>query len=167
MHALLALQHSARAKQPDFGVDAVNRAARYHCVRTGTMALRDFVTGSDMCTPDEGAGPSNAAATFANSLLGRSAKDQERLREVCTSANCNAASSSSNKRWWWLSLQHTAVLICSAVVQSRAIQLLLTDRCQESKACLDLLCMETLKFQQWTLLLKQLLKVSARAVSVT
>lgn len=46
------------------------------------MALRDFVTGSDMCTPDEGAGPSNAAATFANSLLGRSAKDQERLREV-------------------------------------------------------------------------------------
>ena len=46
------------------------------------MALRDFVTGSDMCTPDEGAGPSNAAATFANSLLGRSAKEQERLREV-------------------------------------------------------------------------------------
>ena len=46
------------------------------------MALRDFVTGSDMCTPDEGAGPSNAAATLANSLLGRSAKDQERLREV-------------------------------------------------------------------------------------
>ena len=46
------------------------------------MALRDFVTGSDMCTPDEGAGPSNAAATLANSLLGKSAKDQERLREV-------------------------------------------------------------------------------------
>lgn len=49
---------------------------------TSEMALRDFVTGSDMCTPDEGAGPSNAAATLANSLLGRSAKDQERLREV-------------------------------------------------------------------------------------
>lgn len=49
------------------------------------MALRDFVTGSDMCTPDEGAGPSNAAATLANSLLGRSAKDQERLREVSSS----------------------------------------------------------------------------------
>ncbi|DBB03443.1 hypothetical protein WJX82_005278 [Trebouxia sp. C0006] len=46
------------------------------------MALRDFVTGRDMCTPDDGAGPSNAAATLANSLLGRSAKDQERLREL-------------------------------------------------------------------------------------
>ena len=50
------------------------------------MALRDLVTGSDMCTPDEGAGPSNAAATLANSLIGRSAKDQERLREVRLSA---------------------------------------------------------------------------------
>ncbi len=46
------------------------------------MALRDFVTGGDTCTPDEGAGPSNAAATLVNSLLGRSAKDRERLREV-------------------------------------------------------------------------------------
>ena len=60
------------------------------------MALRDFVTGNDMCTPDEGAGPSNAAATLANSLLGRSAKDQERLREVsafCAAHRCAATQS--------------------------------------------------------------------------
>ena len=48
------------------------------------MALRDLVTGSDMCTPsDGGAGPSNAAASLVNTLLGRSKQDQERLREVC------------------------------------------------------------------------------------
>lgn len=59
------------------------------------MALRDFVTGNDMCAPDEGAGPSNAAATLANSLLGRSAKDQERLREV--SASCTAYRCAANQ----------------------------------------------------------------------
>ena len=47
------------------------------------MALRELVTGSDACTPAEGgAGPSNAMASLADSLLGRSSKAQERLREV-------------------------------------------------------------------------------------
>jgi len=46
------------------------------------MALRDFVTGSDACTPGDGAGPSNAAGALANTLLGRASKQQERLREV-------------------------------------------------------------------------------------
>lgn len=47
------------------------------------MALRELVTGSDACTPAEGgAGPSNAMAGLADSLLGRSSKAQERLREV-------------------------------------------------------------------------------------
>ena len=46
------------------------------------MSLRDLVTGSDVCTPDDGAGPSNAFAGLANNLLGSSSKDQERLREV-------------------------------------------------------------------------------------
>lgn len=47
------------------------------------MALRGFVTGSDACTPsDGGAGPSNAAASFANTFLGRSSKAQEQLQEV-------------------------------------------------------------------------------------
>ena len=46
------------------------------------MSLRDLVTGSDACTPDDGAGPSNAFAGLANNLLGSSSKDQERLREV-------------------------------------------------------------------------------------
>ena len=47
------------------------------------MALRGFVTGSDACTPsDGGAGPSNAVAGLANTLLGRSTKAQEQLREV-------------------------------------------------------------------------------------
>ena len=48
------------------------------------MALRDFVTGSDACTPGDGAGPSNAAGALANTLLGRASKQQERLREVST-----------------------------------------------------------------------------------
>ena len=46
------------------------------------MALREFVTGSDACTPGDGAGPSNAAGALANTLLGRGSKQQERLREV-------------------------------------------------------------------------------------
>jgi len=47
------------------------------------MALRELVTGSDACTPAEGgAGPSNAMASLADTLLGRSSKAQERLREV-------------------------------------------------------------------------------------
>lgn len=46
------------------------------------MSLRDLVTGSDACTPDDGAGPSNAFASLANTLLGNSSKQQERLSEV-------------------------------------------------------------------------------------
>ncbi|KAK9837124.1 hypothetical protein WJX81_004650 [Elliptochloris bilobata] len=47
------------------------------------MALRELVTGNDACTPAEGgAGPSNAMASLADSLLGRSSKVQERLREL-------------------------------------------------------------------------------------
>ncbi|KAK9799703.1 hypothetical protein WJX73_000203 [Symbiochloris irregularis] len=47
------------------------------------MALRGFVTGSDACTPSEGgAGPSNAVAGLANTLLGRSGKAQEQLHEL-------------------------------------------------------------------------------------
>ena len=49
------------------------------------MAFRELVTGSDACTPaDGGAGPSNAMASLADSLLGRSSKAQERPREVCS-----------------------------------------------------------------------------------
>ena len=49
------------------------------------MAFRELVTGNDACMPaDGGAGPSNAMASLADSLLGRSSKAQERLREVCS-----------------------------------------------------------------------------------
>ena len=71
------------------------------------MALREFVTASDMCTPDGGAGPSNAAAGLANTLLGRSAKDQERLREVIglsfASQNpCQLCESACGRRVPWV-----------------------------------------------------------------
>lgn len=48
------------------------------------MSLRGFVTGGDACTPSDGsgAGPSNAMASLANTLLGGSSKTQEQLREV-------------------------------------------------------------------------------------
>ena len=74
------------------------------------MALRDFVTGSDMCTPDEGAGPSNAAAALANSLLGRSAKDQERLREVCKATGGRCAI--SRQAICSFNTQHAYTSIC-------------------------------------------------------
>eukprot|EP00884_Botryococcus_braunii_P017539 jgi/Botrbrau1/4469/Bobra.0220s0003.1 len=45
------------------------------------MALRGFVTGSDMCTTSDGAGPSNAMGTLADNLLGRRGKEQ-RLQEL-------------------------------------------------------------------------------------
>ena len=52
------------------------------------MSLRGFVTGGDACTPsDGGAGPSNAMASLANSILGGSSKTQEQLREVWGLAN--------------------------------------------------------------------------------
>jgi hypothetical protein len=44
--------------------------------------VRDFVTGSDVCAPSDGAGPSNAVGAFVNTLLGSSSKTQEQLREV-------------------------------------------------------------------------------------
>ncbi|KAK9841528.1 hypothetical protein WJX74_007257 [Apatococcus lobatus] len=46
------------------------------------MALRGLVTGSDNCTPADGAGPSNALGSLADSLLGGASKQQERLREL-------------------------------------------------------------------------------------
>ncbi|CAL5229175.1 g12450 [Coccomyxa viridis] len=47
------------------------------------MSLRELATASDVCTPaDDGAGPSNALSSFTNTLLGRSSKAQERLREL-------------------------------------------------------------------------------------
>eukprot|EP00887_Chlorella_sp_A99_P004578 scaffold4.g4578.t1 len=44
--------------------------------------LRSFVTGQDACGPSDGAGPSNAAASLADALLGRGAKQQAQLREL-------------------------------------------------------------------------------------
>lgn len=81
-----------------------------HCT-SAKMALRDFVTGSDMCTPDEGAGPSNAAATLANTLLGRSAKDQERLREVRLASTCTSTEFPDLRliRYHKLNVQHAYI----------------------------------------------------------
>src|SRR5690242_9372697 len=45
------------------------------------MSFRDFVVGSDACAPD-GAGPSNAASSLADALLGGRAKQQAQLHEV-------------------------------------------------------------------------------------
>ncbi|GAX85689.1 hypothetical protein CEUSTIGMA_g13104.t1 [Chlamydomonas eustigma] len=44
--------------------------------------IRDIVTGSDTCTTSDGAGPSNAAGSLVNALLGGCSKTQESLREV-------------------------------------------------------------------------------------
>lgn len=46
------------------------------------MSLRDLVTGNDMCTASDGAGPSNAVGSLVNTLLGSASKTQEQLREV-------------------------------------------------------------------------------------
>lgn len=46
------------------------------------MALRTLVTGSDMCTGSDGAGPSNAVGALVNQLLGTASKTQEQLRDV-------------------------------------------------------------------------------------
>ncbi|GIL78820.1 hypothetical protein Vretimale_176 [Volvox reticuliferus] len=45
-------------------------------------SLRDLVAGSDMCTPSDGAGPSNALGGLVNTLLGGAGKAQEQLREL-------------------------------------------------------------------------------------
>lgn len=44
--------------------------------------LRDFVTGSDVCSAGDGAGPSNAVNALVNQLLGGASKTQEQLRDV-------------------------------------------------------------------------------------
>jgi peroxin-5 len=46
------------------------------------MSLRALVTGSDMCTGSDGAGPSNAVGALVNQLLGGASKTQEQLRDV-------------------------------------------------------------------------------------
>ena len=57
------------------------------------MVLRELVTGSDVCTPGDGGGPSNAAGALADTLLGRGAKTQQRLREVPTACDARTARS--------------------------------------------------------------------------
>ena len=52
-------------------------------ISAAIMSLRELATASDVCTPaDDGAGPANAVSSFANTLLGRSSKAQETLREA-------------------------------------------------------------------------------------
>lgn len=46
------------------------------------MAMRTLVTGSDMCSAGDGAGPSNAVSALVNQLLGGAGKTQEQLRDV-------------------------------------------------------------------------------------
>lgn len=46
------------------------------------MSLHELVTGSDMCSAGDGAGPSNAMASLANALLGGKGKQQEQLSEL-------------------------------------------------------------------------------------
>lgn len=53
-------------------------------------SLRDLVAGSDMCTPSDGAGPSNAVGALVNTLLGGTSKAQEQLREVRRMPCCTA-----------------------------------------------------------------------------
>lgn len=60
----------------------IKKPSRVLQFASGTMALRELITGSDICTPGDGAGPSNAAGALADTLLGRGAKNQEQLRDV-------------------------------------------------------------------------------------
>lgn len=46
------------------------------------MSLRGAVTGADSCTAN-GAGPSNAVAGLADTLLGTASKTRSQLHEVC------------------------------------------------------------------------------------
>eukprot|EP00798_Chlamydomonas_sp_ICE-L_P019848 gene19848-26543_t len=48
------------------------------------MSMRDIVTGSDICSAGDGAGPSNAVGTLVNSLIGGAGKVQEQLKELPT-----------------------------------------------------------------------------------
>lgn len=45
-------------------------------------SLRDLISGSDVCTPSDGAGPSNAASSFVNVLLGGRTKQKQQLNEL-------------------------------------------------------------------------------------
>eukprot|EP00878_Enallax_costatus_P032397 GHUV01035602.1.p1 GENE.GHUV01035602.1~~GHUV01035602.1.p1 ORF type:complete len:160 (+),score=1.77 GHUV01035602.1:505-984(+) len=61
------------------------------------MALRTLVTGSDMCTGSDGAGPSNAVGALVNQLLGGASKTQEQLRDVSSyHAHSDARAASSH-----------------------------------------------------------------------
>lgn len=51
--------------------------------RLEAMAVRQLVTGSDVCAPSDAPGSAaNAASALADQLLGRTGKAQEKLREV-------------------------------------------------------------------------------------
>lgn len=55
--------------------------------------MRELVTGADACSAGDGAGPSNAAASLADALLGRRAKQAAQLQEVGACTLSKAASS--------------------------------------------------------------------------
>lgn len=59
-------------------------------------SLRDLVAGSDMCTPSDSAGPSNALGGLVNTLLGGAGKTQEQLREVCFPSHQNSRRTSTS-----------------------------------------------------------------------
>ncbi|GFR42462.1 hypothetical protein Agub_g3370, partial [Astrephomene gubernaculifera] len=59
-------------------------------------SLRDLVAGSDMCTPSDGAGPSNALGSLVNTLLGGAGKTQEQLRELPGAAGPSGAGPSTS-----------------------------------------------------------------------
>ena len=64
---------------------SIAHARARHFWPSGSMSLRDFVTGGASCTAEGGggAGPSNPAAGLADALLGGgSSKGQESLREL-------------------------------------------------------------------------------------
>jgi peroxin-5 len=53
------------------------------------MSLRQLVTGNDMCTASDGAGPSNAVGALVDQLLGGASKTQEQLRDVSAAGECS------------------------------------------------------------------------------
>jgi hypothetical protein len=68
------------------------------------MSLRDLVTGSDMCTASNGAGPSNAVGALVNQLLGGASKTQEQIRDVRGSQQLDFSRAAS----------HTLPALCAA-----------------------------------------------------
>jgi hypothetical protein len=74
------------------------------------MALRTLVTGSDMCSGSDGAGPSNAVGALVNQLLGGAAKTQEQLRDVrCRGAGAMRACRHSATQGLLPGSKHTAL----------------------------------------------------------